>query len=63
MDLDVVLRLEERIDLLLRCKSEMEDERRRLLADREKFLAERKLFRQELDRILAKLECLAPESL
>lgn len=61
MDLDIVLRLEKKIDQLLVRKGELEEDCSRLLAEKNLLLGERERFGSELDRILAKLDLLDRE--
>ncbi|MDW7645686.1 MAG: cell division protein ZapB [Desulfuromonadales bacterium] len=56
MDLDVVFRLEEKLDDLLKQHHDLLDDCRRLRAEKEAFLKERDRVRSELDRILEKLD-------
>ncbi len=61
MNFDLVLRLEEKIDLLLARNLQLETECRDLQAGHRELLAERERFRAELDRILVKLDHLDRE--
>lgn len=61
MDLSLVLRLEKKIDQLLNRKAELEEECRRLQADKSTLVKERERFGLELDRVLAKLDRLEQE--
>jgi hypothetical protein len=56
MNLDLVLRLEERIDQLLQRQQALVEECARLKAENLQQLAERDRVRGEIDRILAKLD-------
>jgi cell division protein ZapB len=62
VDFELVLRLEKKFDQLLNRKDELEEECRRLHAEKSALLEERARFRRELDRILAKLDRLEQES-
>lgn len=62
MDFELVLRLEKKFDQLLNRKDELEEECRRLHAEKSALLEERARFQRELDRILAKLDRLEQES-
>lgn len=62
MNLELVLRLEEKIDRLLGLKEGLEQECRQLREERALLLAERERVRGEVDRILAKLDRLDQES-
>lgn len=62
MDLNVVLRLEKKIDLLLARNQALAEECSRLLAERKTFVDERERFCLELDRVLAKLDRLDQET-
>lgn len=53
---DLILRLEEKIDLLLMRNRLLEEETSRLRAEIVRFSSERERMKEELDRILAKLE-------
>lgn len=61
MDLSLVLRLEKKIDQLLNRKAELEEECRRLQADKSVLVKERERFGLELDKVLAKLDRLEQE--
>jgi hypothetical protein len=61
MDLNVALRLGEKIDQLLERMKNVEEESRRLLAENKALMEERELFCAELDKILAKLDQLDEE--
>jgi len=61
MDLDVVLRLEQKIDSLLSQRLEMAKKCQELEAENRALLEERARVRGELDRILAKFESLEQE--
>ncbi|WP_225072972.1 cell division protein ZapB [Desulfuromonas sp. CSMB_57] len=61
MDLSVILHLEEKVDLLLARKRELEEECQRLGAERDRLLQEREQFLAELDRVLSKLDGLGEE--
>ena len=63
MDLDIVLRLEQKIDRLLSQYREMAEKCQRLEAENRVFVEERVRFQAELDRILVKLEQLDQETL
>jgi hypothetical protein len=56
MNLDLVLRLEERIDQLLQRQQALVEECARLKTENLQQLAERDRVRGEIDRILAKLD-------
>ncbi len=56
MDIDLVLRLEEKVDLILKRNKELQDECLRLRQENEAFVGERERLKGELDRILAKLD-------
>jgi cell division protein ZapB len=56
MSLDVLLRLEEKIDQLLLKKQQLEDDCLRLHESKEQLVQERDFIAQELDRILARLD-------
>jgi cell division protein ZapB len=62
MEIDVVLRLEKKIDELLDRKRQLEEDCQRLLAEKKALAEERERFRTEIDRILAKLDHLDQES-
>lgn len=61
MDLNIILRLEEKIDQLLKRKQALEEECRQLSAENATLLKEKEHFGIELDRILAKLDSLDQE--
>jgi len=56
MSLDILLRLEEKIDQLLLKKRQLEDECQRLSEAGDQLIRERDFIAQELDRILTKLD-------
>lgn len=56
MEIDVLRRLEQRVDQLLERLRGIDAQCQRLQAENEKLLEERETFGRELDRILAKLE-------
>ncbi len=56
MEIDVLRRLEQRVDQLLERVRTIDAQCQRLRAENEKLLEERETFGRELDRILAKLE-------
>ena len=62
VDLDIVFRLEEKLDQLLQRQRDLTEECKRLQAEKEVFLRERDRVRSELDRILSKLDSLDRES-
>jgi hypothetical protein len=62
VDLNIVLRLEKKIDLLLARNQALTEERARLLAENKTLVEEREHFCLELDRVLAKLDRLDQES-
>ena len=61
MDLNIILRLEEKIDQLLGRKQALEEKCRQLAAENATLLKEKEQFGIELDRILAKLDILDQE--
>lgn len=61
MDLDVVFRLEEKLDDLLKQHQDLLNECRRLRMEKDAFLQERNRVRAELDRILTKLDVVERE--
>lgn len=61
MNLDLVLRLEEKIDRLLQEKQELLDKCQCLKAENLQYLSERDRVRGEIDRILAKLDAVGLE--
>ena len=61
MDLNIILRLEEKIDQLLGRKQALEEECRQLALENATLLKEKEQFGIELDRILAKLDILDQE--
>ncbi len=62
MDLEIVLRLEQKIDQLLERKRHLEEECERLRDESRSLAEERQRFGVELDRILAKLDHLDQET-
>jgi FtsZ-binding cell division protein ZapB len=62
MNLDLVLRLEEKIDQLLQRQQALLVECQRLNDENQQHLAERERVRGEIDRILAKLDVMRPEA-
>ena len=62
MDLELVLRLEQKVDQLLERKNDLEAECLRLRAENQELVAERERVRAELDRILDKIERYGRES-
>jgi cell division protein ZapB len=62
MEIDVVLRLEKKIDELLDRKRRLEEDCQRLLSEKKDLVEERERFRTEIDRILAKLDLLDQEN-
>ena len=58
MDLSVIVRLEEKVGQLLEQHRALQEENSRLLARQAAFETERQQFRQEVDRILQKLQVL-----
>lgn len=62
MDLNVVLRLEKKIDQLLARNEALMEDCRRLQVEKEALVEERASFCLELDRVLAKLDRLDQES-
>ena len=62
MDLELVLRLEQKVDQLLERKSGLEAECLRLRAENQELVAERERVRAELDRILEKIDRYGRES-
>jgi cell division protein ZapB len=63
MDLNLLLRLEEKFDQLLACKHALEEDCRRLASEKAALEQEKAQFVAELDRILAKLDGLDQENL
>ncbi len=61
MDLNIVIRLEEKIDQLLARKGDLEDKCRQLAAENAALLQEKEFAGIELDRIIAKLDGLDQE--
>ncbi len=62
MDSNLLLRLEKLVDRLLAVVRELEDERDRLQGENRELLEEKRRVRDELDRILLKLDALERES-
>ena len=62
MDLNIVLRLEKKIDHLLARNEALVEECRRLQAESKTLIEERRRFCLELDRVLAKLDRLDQET-
>ncbi len=62
MDSNLLLRLETLVDRLLAVVRELEDERDRLQGENRELLEEKRRVRDELDRILLKLDALERES-
>jgi len=62
MDLNIVLRLEKKIDQLLARNQALTEECARLRAERKTLVDERERFCLELDRVLAKLDRLDQET-
>jgi len=58
MDLDILVRLEEKIDQLLQLKQRLEQDCAHLREERDTLVQEREFVTQELDRILARLDVL-----
>lgn len=61
MDLNIVLRLEKKIDQLLARNEALAEECRRLQVESKTLIEERERFCLELDRVLAKLDRLDQE--
>jgi hypothetical protein len=61
VDLNIVLRLEKKIDQLLARNQALVEERNRLLAEKKTLADERERFCVELDGVLAKLDRLDQE--
>jgi FtsZ-binding cell division protein ZapB len=62
MNLDIVLRLEDKVDQLLHQQQVLLAECQRLKTENLQFLAERERVRGEIDRILAKLDAVKAEA-
>ena len=62
MDLNIVLRLEQKIDQILARNMALEEECSRLVAEKKLLAGERERFCSELDRVLAKLDRLDQET-
>ena len=62
MNLDILVRLEEKIDQLLLQKQQFENDCQRLSEEKDTLSQERDFVEQELDRILSRLDSLDRES-